>query len=206
MADAAGNYVDESLIDNWADGATTAQKQAVIDRMEEQIEKITHDLFYAANFDIKLDGTGKNRLFLGLKPDIISVTSIKVLEVTLDSSWWSYDKNSVFLNLESASGYLAEKHWLLKQTDETVLFPRGYDNVHVVGTAGHSSCPKAIEQAAIIMCRDDNDPTLYTHYYRGQERLGDFSYSSDEKPLTGIREADLLLRLHIKRKALLRAL
>ena len=206
MADAAGNYVDESLIDNWADGATTAQKQAVIDRMEEQIEKITHDLFYAADFDIKLDGTGKNRLFLGLKPDIISVTSIKVLEVTLDSSWWSYDKNSVFLNLESASGQLAEKHWLLKQSQETVLFPGGYDNIHCVGTYGHSACPEAIKKTAIIMCRDDNDSTLYSHYYKGQEHLGPYSYQSDEKPLTGIREADILLRCYIKAKPLMRAI
>ncbi|GAJ21996.1 unnamed protein product, partial [marine sediment metagenome] len=179
----------------------------------------------------------------------------------------THDKNSIYLDSEISSNGLME--------EETVLFPRGRGNIHIIGSmgwperldidglsgsfeagetitggasgatatvkeiastylkiAGRSSTnfseneqilggtsgatanvnntdgavndpPKAIKQACIILCRYDNDPTLYTKYYKGTEKLGDFSYSTAEKPLAGIRQADVLIGPYVRKKPMI---
>lgn len=95
---AEGCFLVEADIDNWPVGYTEAQKQAVIDKAEQWIDKVTGTHWCATAFDIKLNGNDKNRLFIPLETDILSVTSILVACVELDSSWWEYDINSVFLD------------------------------------------------------------------------------------------------------------
>jgi len=95
---AVGCYLEEGDISNWPDGATEAEKQAVIDKVEDIIDIVTGTHWCATAFDIKLNGNDKNRLFIPLHTDILSVTSILIACVELDSSWWSYDANSVFLD------------------------------------------------------------------------------------------------------------
>jgi len=95
---AKGKYIDDSLVDNWSDAGITsdADKQTVIDRIEEQVEKLTHDYFYSKDFSITLDGNGKSRLSLGLIPDILSISSVKISDITLASAFYAYDKNTIF--------------------------------------------------------------------------------------------------------------
>ncbi|MBA7687193.1 hypothetical protein ES703_95654 [subsurface metagenome] len=269
---ADGNYIKSTDVDNWIAGATDADKQAVIDRIEEQVERLTKDCFYPKAFDVRIDGNGKSRLFLGFQPDILSISSIKVSGITLASSWYTHDKNSVYLDSEIPSNGLME--------EETVLFPRGRGNIHIIGTMGWpdgkldidnvsgifqvgetisapappdgsgatatvkevyptylkiinrsatnfveneqitggtsgatadvdnvagavNDPPKAITKACIILCRYENDPTLYTKYYKGTEKLGDFSYATSEEPLAGVREADVLLRSYVRKKPMI---
>lgn len=273
---ADGNYIKSTDVDNWADAGITvdADKQAVIDRIEEQVERLTGDYFYPKDFDIYLDGNGKSRLFLGFKPDILSVSSIKVSGITLGASWYTHDEESVYLESESLSSDS------LLEIETTVLFPRGRGNIHIVGTKGWpdgkldiddidgifqvgetisapappdgsgatatvkevyptylkiinrsatnfvdneqitggtsgatadvdnvagavNDPPRAIKKACIILCRYDNDNTLYKKYYKGTEKLGDFSYSTTEKPLAGVREADVLIGPYVRKKPLI---
>ena len=189
---AAGNYVSESDVDNWPTGYTETQKQEVIDRVEEIVERATGDYFYAKDLDVKLNGNGKGRIFPSLRQDILSVTNLYVNDIEIPSTEWSYDKDSVFVSLD------AEEVGELE-----VLFPVGNNNVRIVGTLGWSECPVSIKKACVILCRADNDPTLYTKYYKGTEKLGDFSYSTAEKPLAGIREADVLIRPYVRKKPMI---
>ena len=200
---AKGNYIEDSDIDNFPISYTDVQKQEVIDRIEELVEKITSDLFYSAVLDIKIDGNGKNRLNLGLKPDILTVTSVEVATIALSTDEWTYDTTDIFLDVTSTSQ--AELRYLLKEYDETVLFPSGYKNIHVVGTYGWLVCPDNVKKACIILARDDNDATLYDHYIQGQETLGTYTYSQKEKVLTGVYAADKLLRIFVRRKPILGA-
>ena len=39
-----GNYIKSTDVDNWIAGATDAAKQAVIDRIEEQMERLSAEL------------------------------------------------------------------------------------------------------------------------------------------------------------------
>jgi len=276
------NYIQISDVDNWPGDITEAQKLAVIQRVETLIEQVTKDYFYAKSFSVTLNGNDKDQLFLGLTPDILSVTEVKLNGVALSTSLFSFDKNSIFraalataqcksiegitltdtdpvaitvtnhgfstdetvrlvqivgispsldgeyvvtkvnsntftLNGTDSSDYtgsftsgtacfatLAELHYL---TDEiNAVFPKGTKNIKVTGTYGWSSCPAAIKQAAIILCRYENDETLYTKYSDlDSERLGDYSYTRKEKYLTGVLEADRLLKNYIRKKPIVGA-
>ena len=78
-------------------GSSTVERQEVIDRAEQLIEELTRDFFYAKDFAIYRDGTGKNKLFLGLMPHILSVTEILILGVELPTTWYTFNIDSVFL-------------------------------------------------------------------------------------------------------------
>jgi len=93
---AEGCYLLEADI-TWPAGYA-GDKQAVIDKVEQIIDKVTGTHWCATAFDIKLNGNNKNRLFIPLETDILSVTGIFIDCVELDSDWWTYDINSVFLD------------------------------------------------------------------------------------------------------------
>jgi len=95
---AVGCFLVEADISNWPAGYTEAQKQAVIDKVEQIIDVVTGTHWCSTAFDLKLNGNNKNRLFVPLHTDILTVTSILIDCVELDSSWWTYDKNSVMLD------------------------------------------------------------------------------------------------------------
>jgi len=270
---AIGNYVHEEDVDNWPGDYGDTEQQEVIDRIEELVEKITGDYFYPKDFDIYLDGNGKSRLFLSFKPDILSISSIEVSGVSLGTSWYTHDEDSVYLDSELPSDGLLE--------EETVLFPRGRGNIHIIGTMGWpdgkldidnvvgifqvgetisapappdgsgataivkevyptylkiinrsatnfeedeeitggtsgatadvnnvagavNDPPRAIKKACIILCRYDNDSTLYTPYAFDSEHLGDWTYGrGGKKYLTGVVQADSRIEPFIKRKPLI---
>lgn len=93
-----GCFLVEADITNWPAGMSDADKQAIIDKVEQIIDKATGTHWCSTAFDIKLNGNGKNRLFIPLHTDILTVTSILIDCVELDSSIWTYDINSVFLD------------------------------------------------------------------------------------------------------------
>jgi len=184
-------------------GSSETDRQAAINRAEQMIESITKDYFYSKAFVVYRDGNDNDRLNVGLIPDILTVTEILISGIELTSSWWTNNVHSVYLDPEAeslAEGDMAELHLRLKYKRK--LFPKGMGNIKITGTYGWSACPVAIKQAAIILCRYENDETLYTKYDDLEtDRLGDQTQSRGQKEfLTGLMEADRLIRNYRRRK------
>lgn len=194
-------------------GSSQADRQAIIDRVEQLIESITRDFFYSKAFVIYRDGNGKDRLFPGLTPDILTISEIKISGVVLDSSWYAYNKVSVYLDPEAATASeLSELTYRLRYAKN--FFPKGNGNIKITGTYGWSSTPSAIKQAAIILASYENDSTLYTVHSGNfkREKIGDYEYelattgTNVEKSLTGINEADRLIKNYVRKKPIMGAI
>jgi len=191
------------------EGSGTTDRQEIINRVEQNIERITKDYFYSKSFVIYIDGNSNDRLFLGLIPDVLTVTEIKISGVELPDSWWTSDVNSVYLDPEAVTGDEDDLPELyLRLSYKHRLFPKGMGNIKVTGTYGWSSTPPAIKQAAIILASSENDSTLYPGYSSTlkSEKIGDYAYTLadiDMKSSTGIESADKLLRNYIRKKPML---
>lgn len=59
--------------------------------------------------------------------------------------------------------------------------------------------PVAIKNACSMLARYYNDSTLYTLYVEGSENIAGVSYSNQRKPLTGLREIDLILYKYVRK-------
>lgn len=213
--DVCGCYLCASYIDNWPSGITAEEQQEIITKVEQLIDKVTETKWCGTPFDIKLNGNGKNRLFLPLATDILTVTNVYISCVELDASWYTWDVNSIYLDpCVSGSGSLSpELYYKLGEAMERGIFPRGYNNIWVIGTMGEgefADVPEAIKQAAVILAKWENDPTLYTYMgLKKSEKIGDYSYTNlagaEVDILTGVEEADMFLRLYVKRKPIVLA-
>jgi len=91
-----GNYISDSDVDNWPSDYTDAQKLAVIQRVEDLVERVTHDYFYPKSFTLVLNGNGKNAMDLGLMPDILSITEVRLSGVTLGSTLYGFDAHTLY--------------------------------------------------------------------------------------------------------------
>jgi len=188
-------------------GSSEANRQVVIDRVEQLIENLTYDYFYSKAFSIYHDGNNQDVLVLNLRPHILTVTEILILGVALNTSWYTYDINSVYLDPESATGGIDDPELLLRLKYKKGLFPKGTNNIKITGTYGWLTCPPAIKYAAIILCRYENDETLYTAYDDVvSDKLADAAYSRGTKKfLTGVHEVDKLIRNYIRKTPMLGA-
>lgn len=195
----------EQDVSNWPAAWETVQQRRLVEEIEALVEKITHDYFYEKGFVTELDGNSKDRLFLGLTPDILSVASVEIYGTAIDPSFWTYDKNFVHISHIAASQ--AELSLLLKEAGIYKLFPRGIKNIRVIGTYGANACPLEIRRAVAMMIEDVHNPILYDHWIKGSESIGggDFRYTNPEKVYTGIIRVDQILKRHIKRKVKLQA-
>lgn len=189
-----GNYIAEADVNNWTDAEN---KQGIIDQVEELIERLTHDVFYSKDLAVTLDGNGKNRIYLKLIPDIISVSEVLHGDTIIDSDYYTYDKNSLYSD-PAVYGVLDP------EILNGIIFPKGMNNIQITCKIGHTSCPSAIKQAAIILARAENDSTLYTRYSMLEsESVEGFSFKRPKKFLSGILEADRLIYPFIRRKIVL---
>jgi len=193
--EAKGNYITAADVLNWG-GLKHATQLDCIQQVEQMIEKVTHDIFYSKEETLILDGNGKNRLFTKSRYDLLSVTSITVYGEVIPSSYYTFDKNSVYANTDDAIA------WASLQSDySNGLFQKGTNNIKITCTVGHSSVPDAIKRAAVILCEFENDSTLYSQYSALEsEKFGDRAIKRG-KFLTGVLEADRLLKGFINRKA-----
>jgi len=71
------------------EGETLADRQAVIDRVEAQVERITKDYFYPKTFHDFLDGNGRDRLFLSIRQKTLSINYMDISEMIIPT----IDKN-----------------------------------------------------------------------------------------------------------------
>jgi len=295
------HYIEIADIDNFSTGLTTTQKQAIIDRVEEKVERIAKDYFYPKTFHLFLDGNGKGQIFPKFKSKILSVNKLVIDEVAVntvditstgisgssgeykitltksgvtedyyendylgiydasesletsstasgDCYWgsriitntatssgvsiftlenslpvtlttgdvvsiiynWEWNDNSIYRNKPISAlepGVLNEPSSFFWEEK----FPRGSRNIEIWGSMGWYSCPLEIKEACIILCRAENDSTLYSSYSYGMksEKLGDYSYTRfgdfQGKTLTGVLEADVLLSKYIRQKPILGA-
>jgi hypothetical protein len=119
---------------------------------------------------------------------------------------WDWDSDSIFRDrpITLSEPGVDPEPW---EFGHYSTFPYGARNIEVWGTMGHRSCPLNIKKSCIILCKAENDETLYSRqgYGMKSERLGDYAYIRDSsqksnKTLTGIAEADQKLKSYIRRK------
>ncbi|MBA7603448.1 hypothetical protein ES703_10558 [subsurface metagenome] len=96
--DVCGHYLCAGHVDNWPSGITAEEQKEIIDKVEQIIDKVTETKWGGEALDIKLNGNNKNRLFLPLANDIITVTHVYISCIELDSSWYTWDVNSIYLD------------------------------------------------------------------------------------------------------------
>lgn len=207
-----GNYVSISDITNWPSGCSDAACQnETIEMLEGLFEKIVGTWFYEKAFDIEINGNDKNRINIPIHANILSVTAIYVCEDELDPTWYDHDTSSVYLDLcgssvvQSGSGELL---YMLSQYEARGIFPRGHNNIRIVGTAGHATVPGYIKQAIIWLIEAYNDGSFSNATLIGafeSEKIGDYSYKkgltgyAKKGIYTGIPNVDLVIR-HVKRQ------
>ena len=206
----SGNYISDSDIGNWPSGTTDAEKQEAIEVAEARLEAALKRSYYPKPFLLKINGNGKNRLFLPIREKITGISRVRVSGIILDTSWYTFDSSSIFIDLSTsgAGPFSPELEYLLSEIqDGEVIFPRGYNNIWIDGTCG-SPVPAWAKKAARMLVEYMNDPTLYTNYLLGSESSSKYSYTfSGPAALykTGIREVDELIRPFCGRKAIILA-
>jgi hypothetical protein len=202
-----GHYICADDIENWPSGTDDEEKAAIIEKMEALIEKVCKTHFYPKAFDIAINGNDKNRLFLPLSANILSVTAVYLYGILMDPSWYTWDHNSIFINPDAASD--VELSYRLHQVEAAALFPHGYNNVRIIGLYGEAVIPSWTAQVAQILVEDHNDPHLYAHATFQSERIGDYSNSMGSMGIaeypTGVIEADKWLRRFRRGKCIIMA-
>jgi hypothetical protein len=204
-----GNYICADDVDNWSPGTTDEEKLAIIQKMEGLMERAAGTHFYAKAFDVRVNGNDKNRLFLPLGADILAVSLISVWDIELETFYYTWNAQSVFIDLTGIGLTDLELRYKLSQVEARGIFPHGYNNVRVVGLYGKDPVPAWAKQVATILVRDHNDPRLYQHATLQSESIGNYSYSLGSGGIaqypTGVVEADKWLRLFGRGKMIMGA-
>jgi len=201
-----GNYIDPSDIDSWPSGCDAGCKESTIKFAEQLIEKITGTYFYEKSFDIYINGNGKNRIFPPLHANILSISAVYVCGYELDPTWYGFDKSSVYLDLCQSGVVLSEYYYILSQEADEGIFPRGYDNIRIVGTYGYSTVPEPIKKAVGYLIDAINEGSFAAVGMYESEKIGDYSYKigiegySKKGIYTGIPKVDVILRAYMKQK------
>jgi len=118
---------------------------------------------------------------------------------------WRYDEDSVFSPLV---GEIKEPGVLIEPINLYVrdkMFVKGENNIKIIGSYGYYNCPQAIMDACVILVQYDMEPERYeTYNFRSESLSGAYSYDrGEEKMLSGIVEADQLLRNYINKRLVL---
>jgi len=192
MSGLCGRYICVDDVDNWPSGMTDEERLDVVLKVEALIDRVTRTRWTTETFDCRLNGNDRDRIFLPLDADVLAVTAVEVNGAALDAAWYAHDAVSVYRAVDvPGSG---------------ALFPRGYNNIRVVGLYGVAAVPAWVRQVAVVLVRAHNEPSLYPTAYFDSESIGDYSYRrGDEEHPTGIVEADKWLRLHQRRRTRLAA-
>ena len=70
--------INISTVDNWPSGLTPSQKEERILKAERFVEGLAKDYFYPKNFTLIMDGNGKSRLYVPVKPRILSINQLSI--------------------------------------------------------------------------------------------------------------------------------
>jgi hypothetical protein len=204
-----GNYIDPSDITTWASACDAVCQEGAIAFAEQLIEKALGRPFYPAPLDKRMNGNGKNRIFPPLSAPLLTVEHLYVCDIEIDPCWYSWDKGSIFLDMCKAcpsSGGLSELWFLLTAEAPEGFFPRGYDNIRIVGTYGSASVPEPLKQAIKILIDAVNDGSYAVTGGFISESIGKYSYRLGatgyvkDGVYTGLPSVDKILKLYVKQK------
>jgi len=109
------------------EGETLADRQAVIDRVEAQVERITKDYFYPKTFYDFLDGNGRDRLFFPIRQKILSINYMAISEVevpTIDKTGTdiagTQGAYTVTLTISATADYYKNDYLGIKDASEQI--------------------------------------------------------------------------------------
>lgn len=192
-----GNYIDAGEL-TYESGEDPKE---AIEIAEQLIEKITKTWFYKKDFSKDINGNGHSRLFIPLHAKILTITKVEVSGIELNSDWYTYDESSIHIdqtkyNIETPPNLLAI---------EGPLFPKGYNNIHVEGTAGYEETPAPIIEAVKLLAQAVLDGDYEKAGVYKSERIGKYSYTqADEKNVyTGITGVDKILAAYMRQKKMI---
>jgi len=194
-----GNYIEHTDISFWPAGYSTADKDAVINRVEEQIDRICHDRFYEHSATVTLDGNGKQRLPHEQGKALTNVSSLTVDDSLVSSDSYSFNDAEIYYEDD------ADDVWSWPG-DVRPRFRDGIQNVVIVADWGWETTPYSITRAAILMVQmelaliGEASPVPGGSAGFKSEKLGDYSYTlaDGQSPITGHAEIDRLLRPYIR--------
>ena len=135
------------------EGETLADRQAVIDRVEAQVERITKDYFYPKTFHDFLDGNGRDRLFLPIRQKILSINYMAISEIeisTIDKTGTDISgtagEYAVTLTISVTADYYKNNYLGIKDTSERVNNSWGSRILGNTATDGEGKSVFTLEQ------------------------------------------------------------
>lgn len=134
MATQIGRYIDSTEVDNFGT-ATDVEIKRIIDRSENMINKVCQRIFYEKSFDVRLDGNGRDRVFLTELENIQYVSAYYVNNVSQDTTYLRWNDYSVFISQDSGISSNVELKYTLRDQQGS-WFPKGMQNIRIVGTYG----------------------------------------------------------------------
>jgi hypothetical protein len=204
-ADVTGFKVDGSAVD--LSSYTEAEVGASIDRIEEFIEYICNDVFYAKTQTFLVDGNGSHKLFFAMTTPYRSVTLTSVKELDFDGTTIkeTFVEDTDFKKydyyLETARRYPG----MGARTGVTRggVWPKGQKNIEIIGTWGHSSTPADIKHCVILLVLERLKPGSTRMASKDVKQVVwsdftvTFSGSSSEGDLTGFVDVDRILSKYV---------
>lgn len=203
-SDVTGFKVDGSTVD--LTQYTSAEITTEIDFAEAIIEEICEDTFYAKTATHTFDGTGNVKLFFipKVKDRLLTVTTLKELDLdgttVLDTFVENKDYKRYPFYIETARSFSGDSP--RRRFGTGGVWPKGQNNIQVVGTWGHSTTPAEIKRATILLTLERLKPgsTNQTPGDVTQSGWGDFqvTFKSGQGVVsgqeTGLVEVDRMLR------------
>jgi len=120
---------------------------------------------------------------------------------TSQSIWF----DNVSVESEEGGGVGDPEYFYRMKEAAAGIFPKGFNNIRIIGRNGDAVVPRQITKLAKIIIRHDNDGDLYTNMIAGGEKIGDYSYNismvpGKESVFLGIKEADEIIRFYRRQK------
>ena len=171
------------------DWDTEAKKLATIQKWESLIERKCRRIFRTATAQtVTLDGNDRRTIHIQNSTDpIITITTL-----TINGSLISSDS---YTNSDwCVSFILAEELPNIPSSMDYTYFPKGFQNVVIVGDFGMAATPVEIKEAVNVCVNSDLYPADYEVVDFEGEKIGDTTKGKPRiRKITGVLEADRLL-------------
>jgi len=159
-ADITGLGSEFSVPSAWSD----ADVLTVVEEMEDQVDQLTRDRWDILSRSYILDGTGKTNLYFAQKTlfRCLSITSVSWRKEYDYSDTFAADGEAVAEDSYRRHPYFCERLQNSPETrrylTEQGVWERGRQNYKITGTWGHSSVPKGIKRAVVLLVRERITP------------------------------------------------
>jgi len=166
-----GNYIDDSMVDNWPAGATDVEKQAIIDGAEKLVERITKDYFYPKNFHEFLNGNGRDRIFLAIRQKILSVNYLAICDIplaTVDKTGTDISgtagEYTVILTISTTKDYYKNAYLGVKDNSESVNKLWGCRILSNTASDGDGKATFTLEQPLKMTLEEADTVSIITNW------------------------------------------